>query len=331
MRVAIRADGGPQIGIGHLTRSGVLAQKCLEEGHEVTYLTTTTETVADVCPSGIEIRELNNQKSTGDVISWIETEDIETVVSDCYEVDTKTQKAISSVANCFTVIQVDDRHELCCDILVNGHLFGPEIDYQWHGTEPIWCTGTDYLLLQQKFRVLANQSHKWRVEPEKALITMGGSDVRNITPVAIRAFDDIDIEVDIIIGPGFDNRNEITEAMCETDCQFDFVEDPGDLPERMVDADFAVSGFGTTVYELIVAGTPFVGIPVVENQRRTARAFESRKLAEVANTEADLQRNVHKLYEKTELRQNLLSKYESLIDGNGVERIFDRIRMVSNS
>jgi hypothetical protein len=50
VNVVIRADGGPDIGYGHLVRTGALARALVDRGHEVAYATTTPDRVADVCP-----------------------------------------------------------------------------------------------------------------------------------------------------------------------------------------------------------------------------------------------------------------------------------------
>ncbi|MDJ1431983.1 UDP-2,4-diacetamido-2,4,6-trideoxy-beta-L-altropyranose hydrolase [Halostagnicola sp. A-GB9-2] len=326
MKVGIRADGGSKRGIGHLVRSGVLADRFLEEGYEVTYLTRTPGTVVDVCSSRVNTYELDAQHPQKDAIEWIENTGTEIVISDCYDVDTATQEAIAGVADCFVVIQVDDRHDLCCDILVNGNLFGPDVEYQWQGSEPTWCVGIDYVLLQEKFQELAKQSPKYRSSPESALITMGGSDVTNTTPTAMRAFNGYDLEIDVIIGPGYDNQEEISTVASEISCQFDLIEDPPDLPARMANADIAVSGFGTTAYELLAAKTPFIGIPVVKNQKRSAQIFEKNKLAIVKYCKEDLVEGIQNMMCTPATYHRFGEKYDSLIDGNGTEQIFQEIQ-----
>ncbi len=327
MRVGIRADGGPERGIGHLVRSSVLANRFLKEGYDVTYLTKTPDPVADVCPSTVDIYPLDTQHPHRDTVAWIEETGTDIVISDCYDVDTAAQKAISRATDCFVVLQYDDRHELCCDILVNGHLFGSEVEYRWRGTEPTWCVGLEYLLLRDEFQELAKQPVNWRDPPETALITMGGSDVTNTTPSAMRAFDGLDLEVDVIIGPGYDNQGQITNVAAEVFCQFNLIENPPDLPARMARADFAVSGFGTTAYELLATKTPFVGIPVVENQERTARSFDSRELAEVVWSESDIVDRIHSLDRNTDARHVLIQRYSQLVDGAGADRVLEAILM----
>lgn len=331
MKIGIRADGGEKRGIGHLVRSGVLADQFLQEGYDVTYITQTPEAVKEVCPSGVGIHTLSSRNPLQGTIDWIEQTGAKVVVSDCYDVDTRSQQAIFEVTDCFVVVQVDDRHDLCCDILVNSHLFGAEIEYQWLHSEPKWCTGTDYLLLRKGFQELVENQLDYRSPPERALITMGGSDVTNTTPTAMRAFDGHNISVEVIIGLGYTNEKEIGRVASDTDCKFNLVESPTDLPSRMAQADIAVSAFGTTSYELLATKTPFIGIPVVENQKRTARAFQRRDLAVVTTQPDKIEEGVDRLIQDTEYRQKLATKYNSVIDGRGAERLIEEIYSVVRS
>ena len=56
MHLAIRSDGGPDIGYGHLVRTGALAERALEAGDRVTYATRTPGPAREVCPDGVEAR-----------------------------------------------------------------------------------------------------------------------------------------------------------------------------------------------------------------------------------------------------------------------------------
>lgn len=95
----------------------------------------------------------------------------------------------------------------------------------------------------------------------------------------------------------------------------------------MAGADLAVSGFGTTAYELLATKTPFVGIPVVENQKRTARAFDSRELSEVVCTESDITDRIHSLVRNDDVRYALIERYDQLLDGAGADRVLEAILM----
>jgi spore coat polysaccharide biosynthesis predicted glycosyltransferase SpsG len=202
---------------------------------------------------------------------------------------------------------------------INGNAHAPELDYDWIGEKPKMLLGTDYLLMREEFRELAKETPPWRDPPERAIVTFGGSDVNNSTPDAVRAFDGFDLEVDAIIGPGFENEDEIRDAATETDAKFNLLKNPDDLPRRMFEADLAVSATGSTIYELLATGTPTICAPQSDNQRPVAESLEDTILRFDTNS---IQNCLLRLTEDSTLRQKMREDGKELIDAKGVQRVY---------
>lgn len=325
MHVAIRADGGPDIGYGHLVRTGALAQRLLDEGHRVTYATRQPETLADVCPAAVDRVSLDPQEDHRAFVEWLETTEPEVVITDSYEVDMTRQGDIADRTSRLAVILDDARYTIRADILINGNVYAPDLDYRWIGREPEWCVGTDFLLLREEIRSLVGEKTPIRGRTKRALISMGGSDIQGTTPAAIRAFDGCDLRVDVIVGPGFENRESIEAAASVTDVDVDVLENPPDLPRRMLDADVAVSATGSTVYELLALGTPTIGIPQVENQEPIAAALADLDAIETIDTSTteDIAAALQMLLPRPDRRRRLRDRGFGLVDGRGVERVYE--------
>jgi spore coat polysaccharide biosynthesis predicted glycosyltransferase SpsG len=209
---------------------------------------------------------------------------------------------------------------------VNGNLYADELDYEFVGEEPTWWLGPDYLPLRREIREFATREPSRRDPAERAIVTFGGSDPSGLTPVAVRAFDGLGLRVDAIVGPGASATLEadVREAAAETDADVRVVRDPTDLPERMFEADLAVTACGSTTYELLALGTPMVAVPVVVNQEPIGRALEGRDLATVLApdcTPADVRAAVRPLLDDPERRRERCRAGRALIDGNGSYRI----------
>ncbi|MFB6199157.1 MAG: hypothetical protein ABEI52_12990, partial [Halobacteriaceae archaeon] len=224
MQLAIRADGGPSIGFGHLIRSGALAKTALESSDRVVFLTQTPGEARSVCPAGIDIVEVPEEKEIENVTEWIRSNDPDVVLTDTYEADTQYQTKIRSVAQTSVILLDDTRYTICADYLVNGNVYAPELSYDWRGSEPTWCLGTDYLLIRDAIQQVAADPPPFREQPRRAVVTMGGSDIRDSTPDVCRAFDGLDVLVDVIIGPGFDNHDRISRAVESTEAMFNVLE-----------------------------------------------------------------------------------------------------------
>ena len=328
MHIAIRADGGPDIGYGHLVRSNTLAEGFLADGNTVT-IATTTQSVQEVFSDAIHIVELSSRGNPKPFVEWLKTKTPDAVFKDAYPVDTAYQQAIRKRVP-LAVLQDDARHAVCADLFTNGNLYAPDLDYEYVGEKPTTCLGTNYILLRSEIRNRAGDAPPWRQEPERALVTMGGSDMRNLTPIIIEAFDGFDLRVDAIVGPGFSEKQErdIRTVAADVSTDVHVARDPDDLPERMFRADFAVSTASSTVYELLALGTPVVCQPIADNQDLIAVALERRNAATVLNRDAGeeaFRRAIEKYVDDPTLRRERRELGCELVDGNGTKRVCSEI------
>jgi spore coat polysaccharide biosynthesis predicted glycosyltransferase SpsG len=329
MHVAIRADGGGDVGYGHLVRTGAVAEVLLNRGYEVTYATTTPERVRDTCPEAAATAELPVRDDPNPFLRWLDRSTVDAVYADAYPVGTDYQRAVRERRP--LAIQLDDAREaVCADAVVNGNLYAPELDYEFVGEDPGWFLGPDYLPLRGEVRALAGREPPWRDPPERAIVTFGGSDASGLTPTAVRAFDGLDLRVDAVVGPGFsaELESEVRDVAAETDADVRVVRDPPDLPERMFEADLAVTACGSTTYELLALGTPMVAVPAVANQERIGRALNESGLAMVLFHDYDVtevRSAIASLAGSSATRRDRRERGRELVDGKGSERVADTI------
>ncbi|MFC4542224.1 PseG/SpsG family protein [Halosolutus amylolyticus] len=326
MHIGIRADGGPTRGFGHLVRTRTLARELVDRGHEATYLTRTPEHVRRVCPDGIEIASLPADTAAA-VVETARDRGIDALTVDQGRVPLPDQRTLSREFPLALVLD-DTGGTVRCDLVVNGHIYASETDYAWEGSEPDWCVGGEYFMLSPELRRYARREPTWRAPPRQALITMGGSDVAGTTPSAVRAFDGTELSVDVIVGPGFQNRAAIDEAVAETDASFDVVENPSDLAERMFRADLAVTALGLTTYELLALKTPFVGFPQAPDQRPKVRALRDRNAALVLDEDAsgtELASAVATLVQDRTLRRSFFDRGRQIIGVDGTSAVADGV------
>lgn len=325
MNVVFRADGGPDIGYGHLIRTGAIAEEFLNDGHQIIYATTTPDHVRKVCPNPVQILELPSRDDPEPLLDRMDG--VDAVIADAYPVDTEYQRKLREQTT-VAVFSDDSGHVICADVVINGNLYARELDYSFTGKEPTWCLGLDFTVFRREIKDLAALDPPWRDPPEYALITMGGSDVANVTPDAIRAFDGFDISVEIIVGPGFSNLADIDRAVVNTNCHLSISRDPPDLAERMFDADFAIGACGSTTYELLALGTPLICCPVVANQQPIADALYGHEAATVLGSgiEQDELREAIRLYiMNAGLRKRRRDNGKRMIDGRGTDRVYRKI------
>ncbi|MDL0131504.1 UDP-2,4-diacetamido-2,4,6-trideoxy-beta-L-altropyranose hydrolase [Halobacterium salinarum] len=332
MHVVIRADGGPEIGYGHLVRSNALAEEILSREHKASIATTTPRPAESMFPDASEIIELPSRSDPDPFIDQLGPVQPDIVFTDAYPVDTEYQRAIRSEVP-LAVLQDDARHAVCADVFVNGNLYASDISYEFVGQRPELCLGTEYVLLRSEVREYITSDAPFRKNPEQALVVMGGSDIANMTPTVIRAFDGFDLRVDAIVGPGVpksqaEEVRSIAEAV-EADVQV--LRNPDDLVERMFRADFAVSTASSITYELLGLGTPIISIPVVDNQDLIANALRNRSTATVLERGAGKEefcRAAREYGSSPDLRRKRQEIGQQLVDGQSTERTCSEILSV---
>ena len=329
MHLTIRADGGSQIGYGHLVRTAAIAREFLDEDHKVTYATTTPETAKEVCPEEIEVTTLRSRSDPHPFLEWIRDNHPDAALIDAYPADTEYQQRINERVP-LAVYTDDARHTICADVLINGNLYAPNLAYDFVGDAPKQLLGPDFVPLRNEIQLFADQDPPWRDPPRRALITMGGSDIENRTPTVISSFDGFDLHVDAIVGPGFSEQQEhaVRVAAENATPHVSVTRDPDDLVKRMRQSDIAVSTASSTTYELLALGTPIVCQSVAENQELIAEALRERDVASVVNESAGtsgFRRAIEQYIVDTTLRTTRSESGRELVDARGTERIYDEI------
>lgn len=320
MKVAIRADGGHELGYGHLVRTSVLAKELRENSHEVTYVTETPEPLEEITEEYFVTESIENEE---EFLNFLENQEIDCVVTDHYEIGTEFQKKIRDSCETYLAISDDTRFKFCCDILVNNNIYAEYLEYEFSGENPEKLLGTDYILLREEFQKVAGESQKMKDEIDSALIMMGGGDPNGFTPELIEILSEYDFRKTVIIGPGFDNKEKTRDIASENQ-SFELRENPSNVAEIMAESDIAVSATGTSVYELIATETPFIGIPQTANQGPVAESIARENLG-IISEEDELEEKISEIISKDQLRKNIQKNQRNRIDGKGATRILNHL------
>jgi spore coat polysaccharide biosynthesis predicted glycosyltransferase SpsG len=110
--------------------------------------------------------------------------------------------------------------------------------------------------------------------------------------------------------------------------------DPDDLPERMFQADFAVTTASTTTYELLALGTPIISLPVVDNQKLIAEALQEHAAATVLKDTAGVNAfsdAIGGYVSDRSLRRKRRETGRDLVDGRGVDRVLWKVLSAGDS
>src|SRR5208283_1158642 len=196
------------------------------------------------------------------------------VVLDGYGFGVREQSAVSGAGH--QVLMVDDfAHASAypvCWVLNQNAQARPEM-YADRRTDTRLLLGPSYALLREEFRPWLGWRRTIAERASKVLITIGGSDSGNLSQRIFESLSLIrhtDLEVVIVAGGSNPHLQDLQAAQQRSPIQVRIVTNALDMPALMAWADIAISGAGSTSYELCYMGLPALLFVVAENQRGSA-------------------------------------------------------------
>ena len=270
----------------------------------------------------------------GLVLELLDAVDPKWLVLDGYNFDAAYQEAIRKSGKQLLVID-DMNHlpEYHADILLNQNIHGPSLNYRCNA-ETVKLFGTRFVLLRREFREAALQKDPAPENVKKVLVTLGGGDPDNITGKvlsALRAVDDRQLEIKVVVGPVNPHRDALQETSSALSSQVEMLTNTFEMPALMRWADVAISAAGSTCWELAYAGVPALLVVVADNQRLLAEHLDAEGVAvnlgwHSALTPAVIGQSFVKFLDQSQPRRGAVLRGQALVDGCGSLRVVDRMR-----
>lgn len=336
----IRADGGKEIGIGHIMRCLSIADALRQLGEQVCFLLADASAVPLLKQRGQEYRVLNSSWRQPETELERLTEILgdgrgDVLLADSYFV---TAEYLRQVGMYLPICYVDDMgiRDLPVDLLINynifadGSLYGTGAD----GSRTAYLLGMEYAPLRREFRDIGYEVRK---QAQKVLITTGGSDRYNlacrILELALK--DPVVSQMEYCVVSGAYNeylpKLRLLENANEKIHVYSNVER---MWELMQSCDIAVTAGGSTMYELSAVGVPMICFSFVDNQERIVESFRRRELvcyggdylAEGERMLVEVVENIARLGQSRELRNHYSARQRQLVDAKGALRIAERLR-----
>jgi len=237
MKVGLRAEASVEVGTGHVMRCRALADALRERGAECDFV------------------------ESADGVDWL--------VVDHYGLDERWEGAARRKAKLLAIDDLGRRHD--CDILVDQNFFSdPAARYA--GRVPERCRkllGPRYAMLRREFAQARKRERDGKVR--QVLVSLGGTDPRNITAQTLDVLRGKGLSVDVVVGAANPNKAEVTRQ-CEL-AGFRFHEQATNMAELMDAADLAVGAGGTTTWERLCMGLPTLQLVLADNQEAPTRAL----------------------------------------------------------
>jgi len=330
----IRVDARAQMGTGHLMRCLALAQAWKDAGGQVVFIT--------ACQNEGLLQRLREEefdihllaRPYPDPSDWDCTKGILAaypntwVVLDGYHFDEAYQQQVKKAGH--QLLTIDDMAHLkhyYADIVLNQNLHAEELRYSCEPHTRL-LLGTRYVLLRREFLAWKDWKREIPEVARRILVTLGGSDPENHTLKVIQALQKVDVpglEATVIIGASNPHADVLEAAVRQNRTPIRLVNDAKNMPELMAWADMAVSGAGSTIWELMFMALPSNFLVMAENQSLAAETLN--KFGAVVTTrpwqQTDFVHHLRRLAVSMELRKHISMLSRSVIDGLGASRIID--------
>jgi len=324
MRIAIRADGGSKIGMGHIMRTLVLAKE-LAKTNDVFYVCKDDAEFAGgiekVQQEGFNVVRIKADNANEETLNV----EADILITDSYNID---EEYFNLTKDYFTkTVYVDDLNcrNYKVDVLINQNI-GAE---KWEYSTSEQCKkllGTQYILLREEFR--QEEPILIKEESKNVLITMGGADPLEATNKLLDMIKGLDFTFHIVIGKNFRNK-EVFKSMENTSENLIFYYDPV-MIDVMLKCDMAIAACGSTIYELSALGIPTLGVIVADNQEKIAEIGNQEhiliNLGHINNLSKELLLSSVENLSKYETRKIIQSNQLKKINKNGVLNIVREIQ-----
>lgn len=165
------------------------------------------------------------------------------------------------------------------------------------------------------------------------LITMGGSDPKNITLLILEnltaeIFEEYNIN--IILGASNPHKFAINNFKLKVNDKFTLIENPSCISDIMRSSDFAICTFGVTAYELAALQIPAFHICLDKDHLNSSQLFVKNKMAVSLGIYKNLDKKILKkfIFENKKLEfllRQMRFNCKKFIDTNGAKRIASKL------
>jgi UDP-2,4-diacetamido-2,4,6-trideoxy-beta-L-altropyranose hydrolase len=332
LRVVIRADAAPAVGMGHVVRCLALAHELSELGAEVHLASKSLPPVLEqnARQLGLGVSMLghgSDAEATLEILRRLSEVDI--VIVDHYGLDEAWERAIRPLAARLMVLEDLASRVHLCDVLLDQNYSAAGAD-RYRGLVPPGASvllGPAYALIRREFRVARLQRCRQSDAIRTILVSFGGFDSPRLVQLVMQACVQPPLSSYFAGGTlhvfGARQHSGVGDKYPFEVCEHRF---SSDIATFMAESDIAIGAGGGGSWERLCVGVPSLVTILAENQRPGVEALAKDgyivNLGDVERLDASsLCQAVCNLRADPGALRRMSEHGRKLVDGEGVQRV----------
>lgn len=258
-KIVIRTLGGKRIGYGHYYRCLSLAKAIQQlENHIEIIFVINEELVSLIKSTGFNF-------IVADVLSEdfkiIDKLNVSLFIFDSYIGD---DTYLNNIKLKSKLMLIDDNNAIynssIPDIIYNGNIHASKLKY-CNTERQLKLLGLQYLIMKEEYW----EGYNPDVNKDGILITTGGTDEYGITLNIIQQIKNLDIEIKVVIGPGY-TKEYITNIEDIIGNNVKLIYQPASLKKYIASSDIVITAGGSTIYEVLSQKSMPIVFSIADNQ-----------------------------------------------------------------
>ena len=339
--VIFRVDASVAIGTGHVMRCLALAQALQDMADGDRSGSCVFAVAESTAASEARIREEKfefvaiaaspgSQHDAAELVQIALARGASWIVVDGYHFDVEYQRTLKAAGlNLLVVDDAGNAGTYVADLVLDQNAHAIEDFYQRKQPQTRLLLGSRYALLRREFKPWRAWNRKIAPDGRKVLVTIGGSDPENLTLRVIHALQLLardKLEATVVVGGSNPYADAIEAEIHSSGSSIRLLKNVCNMPDLMAEADVAVSGAGSTCWEMCFLGLPAIVIDVAENQRPIARELDRRGIAIHLGNSRDataekIAVQLKMLLASRGQRSAMSEAGRNLVDGCGADRV----------
>jgi len=337
--ILFRCNADARVGMGHLVRCRVLAERLKALGESCVMIgpTQTFQTSADQLLFETWIERPDWADSKIEAQFMIETADrlrAAYAILDDYRSDGEHQRLIRDAGMiCLQQYDASKPQSFAANFVMNS---SPSERLQAHAPNFLrpdveMLLGPNYAIIRPEFLTIPQKPITY--PPKRILITFGGGDDRGGIAFCLQALgSDIEPDIQFIVMAGSTNPSIPELKAWATrlgQARLDLQINPNDVPNLINSCDAAILSGGTTTFEAAYCGLPMLLLPIAANQYRQGEGWAELGAATYLGPQTTisieaLRSAFSKFINGQDQFIEMSQAARSSVDGQGLDRVLNR-------